>query len=136
MTDKNTSRPTGYALVVFYHGEGYVILWQADAWLEDLIKEFGGHPEGFDLEACCVGYTTPKESGVYIGNLTMDDAGPGDLPYLREAAVGLDNLRPVTAEEWQRYRNEEWPWDFKPLKESEAEAVSAADIATAELFKD
>lgn len=96
-------------LVLFAHGEGMVLTWQAGSAMAACID----HREGseFSLEDFEIldSPSVLEGVGLYIGEFKMTGHG-------EDAAAAICKLRPATAEEWEHYRHGEWPWE--PLKGS------------------
>lgn len=108
-----------HALVVFAHGDGFVVCWEIGAdpeseALGQFIDDAGGG-ETFDLAQ--VGVDCPRAGagevppdGVYVVDMALADDGPGDWPGSREAVVQMSNFRLATADEWSKFRKGEYPW--------------------------
>jgi hypothetical protein len=102
----------GKALILFTHGSGFVLAYQATEALHEFILDAGGALDQFDLEG--VGADCPQRetaNGLYIGELKLADDGPGDWPGSRKACVKVVSLRLATKEEWESHRDGEWPWE-------------------------
>ena len=101
----------GKAVVVVAHGEGYILMWQADWQLADMMSEEGfSNGEGGDAESLLG--TPAFADGVYIGELVMEDVGASGWDNgSREYAPALAELRSITAAEWTEARTGNWPWD-------------------------
>jgi len=108
---KNESR----VLLVVAHGEGMVLTWMAGIYMADFVSQDHA-PEGEPFDAEDVDFEVPPD-GLYLGEFSYVDDGPSDWgsPF-REYALGIRNLRPVTAEEWASHRRGEFPWE--PLEGS------------------
>lgn len=106
----------GRVLVAFAHGEGFVLLFAGDEVLTDFISDAGASPDGFGLSEVGADVKLPTadgssiKDGVYLGSMKLEDDGPGDYPGTREVCLTVDDLRPVSKEEWNDYRNGEYPW--------------------------
>ena len=88
----------GRALVLFAHGAGYALAYQGKEIIHEFVLEAGGSLQEFNLEGVAA-YAVPAD-GLYVGTLALV---PGGLL--------VNDLRPVTQEEWKAHRAGEWPWE-------------------------
>lgn len=103
------------ALVLFAHGKGFVLRAECeDGAIEQFLSDIGVARDGFDLDDGGLDYARACPDGLWVGDLSLEDDGPGDWEGTREVLLQLSGLRPITAEEWMRYRRDEWIWIVPP----------------------
>jgi len=112
----------GKAMVVFAHGKGLVVCWQAQTYVAQFISDAGGGggTDSFDLDDVGADYNDDIDDGVWLFDLGLVDDGPGDWPGSRECMLQLTNGRHATAEEWAYHRGDEWPWE--PIEQDSADS--------------
>jgi hypothetical protein len=96
------------ALVAFAFQQGFVLLHQLFGGVREYIEDTCGTSETFDLDAADF---APQPDGMYIGELRLIDDGPGDWPGSREVCLSLQEVRPITKDEWEAFRDGDWPWE-------------------------
>lgn len=101
-------------LVLFCFGDAKVLTWQGGddvvAWID--------YREGQEFSAEYLGVPKDVADGLYIGEFVWVDDGPEsyERPDVYDGHVSIVNLRPITKEEWEHHRRDEFPWE--PLKGS------------------
>ncbi len=107
------ARSKSRVLVVMMHGEGLCLCCEPGLVL-DYLHEGGGSAseDGFVLEDHGVDHAELPD-GIYVGELSLIDDGPGDYPGTREVCPALSGVRLATVEEWKAHLRGEWPWDAR-----------------------
>ena len=96
------------ALVVFVHKIGVVLYYEAELCIREEIGVTNEQP--FGLDSAPIDFETPKENGVYIMDLGLQDDGPGDWPGSREYILTLTNPVKITEEQWKKFSEDEILW--------------------------
>jgi hypothetical protein len=87
----------GRVMVLFAHGKGYALAYQATDAVHDFVLMAGGSIQEFNLSAVAVYAVQPD--GLYVGTLQLTEGG-----------LIADDLRPATEAEWANHCAGEWPW--------------------------
>lgn len=97
------------ALVVCALGAAWVLTYEADDSIDVFIRDCGGNDDGFDLLAASVDFKYPGD-GLFVGDISIEDDGPGDWPGTREYTLALSAFRPATEAEFEAFRRSEYIW--------------------------
>jgi len=102
---KTTSR----VLVVFAHGIALVLACEPSVALDFAREDLPHAGEGGFVPA--EGSYKPMPDGIYVGQLSLADDGPGDWPGSHEFSAVIAFFTPATAEQWSQHLAGEWPWE-------------------------
>ena len=113
-SEEEQAKRESKCLVLFLFGEAKVLTWQGG---EDVLAWID-YSEGGEFSAEDFEVPENVADGLYIGEFAWVDDGPEsyERPDIHDGHPGIMNLRPVTQEEWEHHRRDEFPWE--PLKGS------------------
>lgn len=110
-SEEERRRCTGKALIAIFHGEPFVLCWQAGEAMREQVSADGGGGDSFSPKRGSVG-CEEKPDGLYVGVLKFERLGKSDWEDgSYEYGTEISNLRPATKEEWKSHLDGEWPWE-------------------------
>lgn len=118
-TDLYTGHDEGDALVLHFHGQSMLVCYCGPVRVHDVLDSAGRGSANVSFEDAGMEARGLEEDGAYVGKLSVKDDGPGDWPGTRECVLVFHDARRVTAEEWRRHLDGEWPWEMPEILEPE-----------------